>query len=84
MFYIDIQYYYLTINFQTSIFHNFNNLGLIGGSWIYGKVDDKGEFTGHNVAYVNQDLRTLYIGTFENGLMVCILDLDALDKFQLP
>ena len=48
-------------------------LGLIGGSWIYGKVDDMGEFTGHNVAYVNQDLRTLYIGTFENGLMVCII-----------
>ena len=72
-----IYYHYLNINFQKSTFQNFNNLGLIGGSWIYGKVDDKGEFTGHNVAYVNQDLRTLYIGTFENGLMVCILDLDA-------
>ena len=46
--------------------------GLIGGAWIYGKVDDNGDFTGHNVAYVNQDLRTLFIGTFENGLMVRI------------
>ena len=46
------------------------NLGLIGGAWIYGKVDDKGDFTGHNVAYVNQDLKTIYVGTFENGLMV--------------
>ena len=45
-------------------------LGLIGGAWIYGKVDEMGEFTGHNVAYVNQDLKTLYVGTFENGLMV--------------
>ena len=45
-------------------------VGLIGGAWIYGKVDDKGDFTGHNVAYVNQDLKTIYVGTFENGLMV--------------
>ena len=43
---------------------------MIGGAWIYGKVDEKGEFTGHNVAYVNQDLKTIYIGTFENELMV--------------
>ena len=47
-----------------------NYQGLIGGAWIYGKVDEKGEFSGHNVAYVNQDLKTIYIGTFENGLMV--------------
>ena len=38
----------------------------MGGSWIYGKVNDKGEFTGHNVAYDNQDLKTIYVGTFEN------------------
>ena len=43
----------------------------MGGSWIYGKVNDKGEFSGHNVAYVNQDMKTIYVGTFENGLMVC-------------
>ena len=42
----------------------------MGGSWIYGKVNDKGEFSGHNVAYVNQDMKTIYVGTFENGLMV--------------
>ena len=46
-------------------------IGLMGGSWIYGKVNDKGEFSGHNVAYVNQDMKTIYVGTFENGLMVC-------------
>ena len=65
--------YFLTGNeleyvFKLNIIHL--NVGLIGGAWIYGKVDDKGDFTGHNVAYVNQDLKTIYVGTFENGLMV--------------
>ena len=62
---------YKRINFHILILYTLL-IGLIGGAWIYGKVDDNGEFTGHNVAYVNQDLKTLFIGTFENGLMVCI------------
>ena len=62
---------YLATNLTCSLTQScFLNLGLIGGAWIYGKVDDKGDFTGHNVAYVNQDLKTIYVGTFENGLMV--------------
>ena len=48
-------------------------IGLIGGAWIYGEVNENGEFTGNNIAYVNQDLKTLFIGAFKNGLMVRII-----------
>ena len=44
--------------------------GLHGGSWIYGIVDDLGHFTGHNIAYVHQDLKLAMVGSFSNGLMV--------------
>ena len=47
-------------------------LGLIGGAWIYGQVDDNGGFTGHNVTYINQDFKTIFVGAFNNGLMVRI------------
>ncbi len=46
------------------------NLGLIGGAWIYGQVDGNGDFTGHNITYINQDLKTVFVGAFDKGLMV--------------
>lgn len=44
--------------------------GLIGGAWLYGEVDDIGEFTGDEIAYIYPDLKTALIGRFINGTMV--------------
>ena len=44
--------------------------GLIGGAWLYGKVDEIGEFTGDQIAYIYPDLRTCLLGKFRNGTMV--------------
>ena len=43
---------------------------LIGGSWLYGTLDEKHEFTGTKIAYLYQDLKLVMIGEFKNGLMV--------------
>ena len=44
--------------------------GLIGGAWLYGIVDDIGEFTGDEIAYIYPDLNTALFGKFVNGTMV--------------
>ena len=44
--------------------------GLIGGAWLYGEVDEIGEFTGDEIAYIYPDLKTALIGRFINGTMV--------------
>ena len=43
---------------------------LIGCSWLYGEVDDYGEFTGDNIAYIYPDLHLALLGTFSRGLMI--------------
>ena len=43
---------------------------LVGGSWLYGKLDENFEFTGKDIAYIHQDLELAMIGQFEKGLMV--------------
>ena len=44
---------------------------LIGGSYLYGIVDEKGEFTGTNdIAFIYQDLELALIGQFDKGIMV--------------
>ena len=44
--------------------------GLFGGSWLYGIVDSKGEFTGENIAFIYPDLELAMTGEFQNGFMV--------------
>ena len=44
--------------------------GLLGGSWIYGKVNNNGMFSSNNITYINQDVLTAFKGTFQNGVMV--------------
>ena len=46
--------------------------GLIGGAWLYGEVDELGEFTGDQIAYIYPDLKTSLLGRFINGTMVRI------------
>ena len=46
--------------------------GLIGGAWLYGEVDELGEFTGDQIAYIYPDLNTSLLGRFINGTMVKI------------
>ena len=46
--------------------------GLVGGAWLYGEVDEIGEFTGDQIAYIYPDLRTCLLGKFINGTMVCV------------
>ena len=47
--------------------------GLIGGSWLHGIVNPRGEFTGKQIAYIYQDLELAMVGDFENGKMVCLV-----------
>ena len=56
-------------------FQNGNPVGpvwrrLVGGSWLYGALDENYEFTGRNIAFIHQDLELAMIGEFEKGLMV--------------
>jgi histone-lysine N-methyltransferase SETD7 len=44
--------------------------GLLGGSWIYGKVDENGDFSGDDIAYINQDMSTAFKGRFSKGVMI--------------
>ena len=43
---------------------------LVGGSWLYGVLDENYEFTGRDIAFIHQDLELAMIGQFEKGLMV--------------
>ena len=43
---------------------------LIGGSYIHGKVDANGDFSGDDISYINQDISTAFKGTFKNGIMI--------------
>ncbi len=43
---------------------------MVGGSYITGVVDGKGELTGDDIAYIYQDLTTAFVGRFEDGIMV--------------
>ena len=57
-------------------FENGSSIGpcwkrLIGGSWLYGILDDNHEFTGANIAYLHQDLELAMVGQFKDGMMVC-------------
>ena len=43
---------------------------LLGGTYLYGVVDENGEFTGPDIAFIYQDLELALIGEFQKGLMV--------------
>ena len=44
---------------------------LLGGTFIYGIVDENGEFTGSkDIAFIYQDQELAMIGDFNRGLMV--------------
>ena len=44
---------------------------LLGGTYIYGVVDNHGEFTGSNdIAFIYQDLELALVGEFNKGIMV--------------
>ena len=53
---------------------------LLGGSFIYGKVDENGDFSGDNIAYINQDIATSFKGTFKNGVMVKAQQVDIVGE----
>lgn len=57
-------------HFQNGIPTGYCWKGLLGGSFIYGKVDEKGEFSGDNISYINQDISTGFKGTFKKGIMI--------------
>ena len=43
----------------------------MGGTFIYGVVDNHGEFTGSNdIAFIYQDLELALVGQFNKGIMV--------------
>ena len=43
---------------------------LIGSNYLHGIVDNEGEFTGNNIAFIYQDLQLALVGKFIKGLMV--------------
>ena len=45
---------------------------LIGSNYLHGIVDNEGEFTGNNIAFIYQDLQLALIGEFKKGIMVMI------------
>ena len=45
-------------------------LALLGGGWLHGVPDQRGELTGDDVMYVYPDLATILWGTFSRGVMV--------------
>ena len=42
-----------------------------GGGAVTGRVDSEGQFTGEGLAYVYPDYRTLLVGSFRDGLLIC-------------
>ena len=44
--------------------------GLLGGAWIYGEMTEDGEFSGDDIAYINQDISVGYKGMFDRALMI--------------
>ena len=46
---------------------------LIGSTYLYGIVNDKGEFSGDNIAFIYQDITHALIGKFNKGIMVRFL-----------
>ena len=47
---------------------------LLGGTYLYGVVDENGEFTGPDIAFIYQDLELALVGEFQKGLMVSKID----------
>ena len=47
---------------------------LLGGTYLYGVVDENGEFTGPDIAFIYQDLELALVGEFQKGLMVSLID----------
>ena len=42
----------------------------LGGGWLHGVVDHRGEMTGQQIMYIYPDLNTVLWGEFSRGLMV--------------
>lgn len=64
-------------SYRNSQPHGYCYKGLKGGAWLYGKVDEKGEFTGDNIAYIYQDLTTALRGKFREGVMVAAREVEV-------
>ena len=43
---------------------------LKGPTYLYGIVDDNGDFTGDDISFIYQDLETALVGKFDKGIMV--------------
>ena len=42
----------------------------IGDTYIYGTLDENGDFTGPDIAFIYQDLELALVGQFNKGMMV--------------
>ena len=47
---------------------------LKGPTYLYGIVDENGDFTGDDISFIYQDLETALVGKFDKGIMVRFLD----------
>ena len=43
---------------------------LRGGGWLVGPVDDHGDFSGDNIAFLYPDFSTAILGHFQKGILV--------------
>ena len=48
-----------------------------GQGWLFGEVDERGRFSGDNIAYIYPDLLTAITGTFEKEVIMDIFILDS-------
>ena len=53
---------------------------MIGGSYVHGKVDANGDFSGDDISYINQDMSTAFKGTFRNGIMINAKHVDVVGE----
>ena len=42
----------------------------LGGGWLHGVADQRGEMTGDQIMYIYPDLATVLWGSFDRGVMV--------------
>ena len=45
-------------------------ISLLGGGWLHGVPDQRGEMTGHQIMFIYPDLTTVLCGSFTKGVMV--------------
>lgn len=60
-----------------------------GGGFLFGHVDDQGEFSGNQIAYIYPDMATAWLGCFKKGVMISakvtkVIGVKVVDHILVP